>query len=86
MSSKRTKRGRKARSRWHYEVIADAALTRWVCSPEMMRRFRRNVERRRILAEKQRAQWDALTARAEALLMKYAHLAEPQPSLPGVAP
>lgn len=85
MKGKRTKAGRKARARWRYESAAEAALTRWVRSPEMERRFWRNVEKRRIVDEKRRAEWDALVARSEALLTKYAGLLAPaQPNLPGV--
>lgn len=69
--SKHTKAGRKARRRWHDKVIADAAITRWVCSPEMERRFWRNMERMDADTKKRRAEFDAAVAHAEAVLAKY---------------
>ena len=83
MTSKHTKAGRKERRRWHHEVIADAALTRWQCSPETEKRIVRRCEADAERSRKRMAELDAIMARAEALLTKYAHILEPQPVLPG---
>lgn len=71
MRGKHTKAGRKARRRWHDEVIADAALTRWVCSAEMERRIIRRCKADIEGSRKRMAEFDALVAHAESLLAKY---------------